>query len=144
MRLYVYRAHLCHQVPDCNTNVHPRCKLQLTHLVDWQDARDIAYAKVKWDGQGFDLKEAEENAPHYKAEMDKLLQSLADDVLVEGKDGTVSILPYGPTVDDMCLIPDLRTLTVVAGLTWPAKVSSYLKQQTNCVKQAELYDKYSS
>ena len=43
--------------------------------------------------------------------------------------GPVSVNEYGWGIDDLCLLPDLRSLTVVKGVEWPERVRRYLRER---------------
>ena len=109
--------------------VRPRI-VQLTNLADWSDPRDVAYAKNKYASKGFDYGEALSNSKKLKISATALLKELDESVLAGGKDGTpVSINEYGWGIDDLCLLPDLRSLTVVKGVEWPVRVRRYLEER---------------
>lgn len=74
-----------------------------------------------------------------KSEISSSLKSLDTDVLLGSS--PISINSYGWGVDDLCLLPDLRSLTCVEGVVWPERVRKYLEEGfENC--QAELYWEY--
>ena len=152
--------------------VRPRVT-SLSHLVDWSDPRDVVYAQAKYHRLGFDYEEAERNSRESKDEMNDLLLELAGlfkgvpkDWKLGGGGGEaataaqgdkaggeaakgqgvspISIMPYGFSGDDICLLPDLRSVTCVKGIVWPEKVRAYVEYHfRKCNKNGvELYDKY--
>jgi len=90
---------------------------------DWADKRDIRYAKRKWEKQGFNLKEALARTPELLTDINELLEQFNDKILYDEH----SVNEFGFGMDDILLIPDLRTLTCVKGIKWPKKVRKYLQ-----------------
>jgi len=93
---------------------------------DWKDPRDVAYAQWKYSSKfGFDYAKEMEATPAHIAQMNSYLEEL--DGLLRGREGTISLNPWGLGMDDIKLLPDLRTLTCVKGLTWPPMVQAYVE-----------------
>jgi len=74
---------------------------------------------------GFDYAKEMEATPAHIAQMNSYLEEL--DGLLRGREGTISLNPWGLGMDDIKLLPDLRTLTCVKGLTWPPMVQAYVE-----------------
>jgi len=83
---------------------------------DWEDKRDIDYAKNKYQKGGFDYEEALEQTDELMKEMNDILIQL--DNLIEGEE---SIRPWGIGMDDIKLLPDMKSLSAVKGIVWPKK-----------------------
>jgi len=92
-------------------------------IKDWADKRDIRYAKRKWEKKGYNLKDALARTAQLLIEIDELLMLLNDKILYD----EYSVNEFGFGMDDILLIPDLRTLTCVKGIKWPKKVRNYLE-----------------
>jgi len=90
---------------------------QMTHLTDWADERDIAYARRKYERMGFSYDDAERDFVKLSGEMNELLVEL--DVIVAKFSSEFAM-------DDCTLLPNLRTLGVVKGIVWPEKLKSYV------------------
>lgn len=122
--------------------VRPRI-IALTHLKDWADPRDVEYAKAKYHRLGFDYEEADRKTSESLEEMNDLLVELSE-LMKGGGNPSPSIMPYGFSGDDVCLLPDLRSLTCVAGVVFPEKVRRYLNYHLQSSKKMgiELYDDY--
>ena len=106
---------------------------------DWAMPEDIEYAFGKWKKKtGFVADEALAQTPALLQEMEVLLEEL------EGMlKGSESVNPWGLGMDDIILLPDLRRLTCVKGLKWPAKVENYVNKALaypamQCVSYAPL------
>jgi len=123
--------------------VRPRI-VKLTNLKDWSDPRDVEYAKNKYINAGFDYDASLAESQKLKEEATRLLKELDTTVLMGGSDsGPVSVNEYGWGIDDLCLLPDLRSLTVVAGVEWPERIRRYLTESFDDRKcPGELYDKW--
>ncbi|GMH69975.1 hypothetical protein TrRE_jg9958 [Triparma retinervis] len=119
--------------------VRPRIT-NLTHLKDWSDPRDVEYARHKYSLMGFDYAAALSGTASLVSSMNVHLSDLAA-VLEEGEGGGITVQKGGFSMDDICLLPDLRSLTVVEGIVWPKKVRRYLEEGCRGV---ELYDDYKS
>lgn len=88
---------------------------------------------------GFDYADVMEKSEELKREISESLKNLDNDVL--RGNNPVSINEYGWGIDDLCLLPDLRSLTVVKGIFWPERVRRYLEESfRDC--PGELYDDY--
>ena len=98
--------------------------LKLTHLADWAKAEDRAYAREKYEGQGFDYAAAEAASAADTARMNELLVEL--DALVRGS-GSLNDGRCGLTWDDLVYLPELRTLSCAKGVAWPAKLDAYVR-----------------
>ena len=98
--------------------------LKMTHLADWAKEDDRAYAREKYESQGFDYVAAEAADAADTARMNELLVEL--DTLVRGvrslNDGRC-----GLTWDDLVYLPELRTLSCAKGVVWPAKLNAYVR-----------------
>jgi glutaredoxin 2 len=102
-------------------------------VFDWAHPMDVAYAKWKYAVKGdFDYEAAEANTPKYIADVNAHLQELVS--LIRGK---TALNTWGWGMDDVCLLPDLRALTMVQGLTWPPEVQAYLD---SAMKQTQMTD----
>jgi len=104
---------------------------------DWKDIKDTRYAKEKYERQGFKYSEAKARTAELLVEMNKLLEKFNEKHLYD----THSVNEFGFGMDDILVIPDLRTLTCVKGLKWPDKLRKYLENTFEDV-EAELYFKY--
>jgi len=105
---------------------------------DWEKEEDVAYAKQKYEGNGFNYEAALAETPTLLDEMNKLLLEL-DGLL----DGDESIYSWGLSMEDITLLPDMKTLTVVDGIVWPPKVRKWIDvAYGKCASQMELYDNY--
>ena len=87
-------------------------------IKDWENEEDVAYAVNKYTRLGFDYEKAEAEKEIHLAAMAKHLEEL--DGLLHSEH---SANAWGRSLDDILLIPDLRTLTSVKDVKWPAKVS---------------------
>jgi len=104
---------------------------------DWADARDVNYARDKYEKRNFNYRDAEERSDELIAKMNRFLDSFNEKILYDEQ--SVNELGFG--MDDIIVLPDLRTLTCVKGLRWPKKLRKYLE---NAFKNttAELYFDY--
>jgi glutaredoxin 2 len=118
--------------------VRPRIT-HLTHLKDWSDPRDVVYAKAKYTGMGFDYNKSLASTPKLVEEMNSHLSHLSSSVLLPNSSGGLSVQSVGLSMDDICLLPDLRSLTVVDGIVWPEKVRKYMEDGCEGIP---LYDEY--
>lgn len=114
---------------DCFSKLtRPRLlKLPLLSQPGWDygTPEDSGYARSKYEGQGFDYAEAEAQTAELLQQMNGHLEAFA--ALMQ-TDTAVTATPGGGfSWDDLIYMPDLRTLTCVAGLRWPAKVNGYLE-----------------
>ena len=98
--------------------------LKLSHLQDWARPEDVAYARNKYEGAGFDYAAAEAAAAQDMAAMNELLVQL--DGMVHGT-ASLNDGACGLTMDDCVYLPELRTLSCVQGLVWPVKLENYVK-----------------
>ena len=108
----------------------------MTHLTDWSDDRDVAYARQKYAKMGFDYEQALKDTPELVLTVNGLLAEL--DIIVSKireKNGDEL------TMDEIALLPNLRTLTVVKDLLWPESLREYLVSRfAGCLKNGcELY-----
>ena len=99
-------------------------------VVDWQQPTDVEYAKWKYTTKfNFDYSEAEAKTADDIAAMNEILLELEG--LIKGPptgpDDTYSLNPWGFSMDDVKLLPNLRNLTCVAGLAWPPIVRAYVE-----------------
>jgi len=98
--------------------------IKMTNLNDWAKPEDIEYAKEKYEGDGFSYVEAEAGDEANKALMVPLLVQLDGMLLSENALTADGVLGW----DDVLLLPELRTLSCVEGLEWPAKLREYVVQ----------------
>ena len=109
---------------------------------DWtaDAARDVGYARNKYEKQGFDYAAAEAGTPAQLEEVNALLLEL-DALLHPGAGGGGAANAWGYSLDDVTLLPDLRTLTCVAGVAWPPRTRAWLEAAFALPGvHAELYD----
>jgi len=104
---------------------------------DWKDIEDTRYAKRKYEKKGFNYSNAMARSEDLIAQMNKLLEKFSDKLLYD----TESVNEFGFGMDDILVIPDIRTLTCVKGLKWPDKLRKYLENAFEDV-EAELYFKH--
>lgn len=109
--------------------------IQMRHTRDWQDDEDIAYAKAKYTKKdGFSYEDAIARTDELIPQVNALLEEL-DGMLHSSS----SCNAWQRGLDDICLLPSLRLLTCVKGVTWPSTVRAYL--DANCKGVASgLYD----
>ena len=113
-------------------------------IVDWTDdaARDVGYARAKYTKQGFDYDAAEAGTADQIKAVNALLGEL-DALLHPGAAAGGACNAWGPSLDDVTLLPDLRTLTCVAGVAWPAGLRAYMEAAfARPGVHAELYDEH--
>jgi len=104
---------------------------------DWEDIEDARFAKDQFERDGFKYREAKARTAEYLKAMNKLLEEFNEKQLYDAQ----SVNEFGFGMDDILVIPHLRSLTCVKGLKWPAKLRKYLENAFEDVK-AELYFKY--
>lgn len=96
---------------------------------DWRDPQDIAYSRWKYiTTQGFDYAAAEAATPRLLEEMAGLLEELTPLLRGTTADGVPCLNAWGLSMDDILVLPNLRNLTCVAGLRWPAAVDAYVER----------------
>lgn len=103
---------------------------------DWANESDIAYARQKYEGKGFDYADALQKTDEYIAKVNTLLEEFEGLVF-----SSSSLSRYGKSMDDIYVLPHLRTLTCVKGIKWPSKTLCYLKRSFYSSK-ADLYLKH--
>jgi len=106
-------------------------------IKDWAEDQDVAYAKQKYEKKGFNYADAEARSDELIVEMNQFLESFNNDILHNEN----SVNEEGFGIDDILVIPHIRTLTCVKGLKWPEKLRKYLESNFKNVT-AELYFKY--
>ena len=110
-------------------------------VFDWAKPEDVAYAKAKYTRQGFDYDAALKQSSEMKAVASKRLEELSV-ILPEFANVNAGRSADNDdwcwTMDDILLLPELRTLTCVRGVTWPDNVRAYLERSFEGCK-AELY-----
>jgi len=104
---------------------------------DWADIEDTRYAKKKYEKKGFNYSDAMARSGDLIVKMNKLLEKFNDKLLYDEH----SVNEFGFGMDDILVIPDIRTLTCVKGLKWPVKLRKYLENAFEDV-EAELYFKH--
>jgi len=106
---------------------------------DWADQRDVRYAKKKYEKKGFNYRTAKARSGELIRQMNEFLEIFNDKILYD----EYSVNEFGFGMDDIEVLPHLRTLTCVKGLNWPQKTRLYLE---NAFKDtdAELYFKYAN
>jgi len=104
---------------------------------DWAEARDVNYAREKYEKRGFNYRDAEERSVELIDKMNRFLDSFNEKILYD--EHSVGELGFG--MDDIIVLPDLRTLTCVKGLMWPKKLRKYLENAFENTT-AELYFDY--
>jgi len=92
-------------------------------IKDWESDEDRQYAIRKYTHLGFDYDGAAAAKAKHIADMNQHLNEL--DNLLHSEE---SANKWGRSMDDILLIPDLRTLTAVKGLQWPKKVKAYVEK----------------
>jgi len=100
---------------------------------DWADNRDIRHAKKKWGA----MKDAVVRTADLLVKINLALEKFNDKILFDEH----SVNEFGFGMDDILLLPDLRTLTCVQGIKWPRKVRKYLENAFENT-HAELYFNY--
>jgi len=105
-------------------------------IKDWESSEDIRYAKEKYEKKGFNYSDAVARTESLIVKMNEFLEKFSDKLLYD----TYSVNEFGFGMDDIIVLPHLRTLTCVKGLKWPAKLRSYLENSFKDV-QADLYFK---
>jgi len=102
---------------------------KMTFLPDWKKAEDRLYAKTKYEKGGFDYAAAAMVDRDSIEEMNKLLQEFETQFFPLSSDPTtlVSLYPDGRLgYDDLLYLPELRTVTLVASVVWPARLKEYV------------------
>jgi len=102
---------------------------KMTFLPDWKKAEDRLYAKTKYEKGGFDYAAAALVDRDSIEEMNKLLQEFETQFFPLSSDPTtlVSLYPDGRLgYDDLLYLPELRTVTLVASVVWPARLKEYV------------------
>jgi len=105
-------------------------------IKDWESSEDIRYAKEKYEKKGFSYSDAVARTESLIVKMNEFLEKFSDKLLYD----TYSVNEFGFGLDDIIVLPHLRTLTCVKGLKWPDKLRSYLENSFKDV-QADLYFK---
>jgi len=100
---------------------------------DWADNRDIRYAKKKWGS----MKDSSGRTAKLLAKVNESLEQFNDKILFDEH----SVNEFGFGMDDILLLPDLRTLTCIKGIKWPRKVRKYLENAFEDT-HADLYFKH--
>mmetsp|Transcript_14540 Transcript_14540/g.36813 ORF Transcript_14540/g.36813 Transcript_14540/m.36813 type:complete len:274 (-) Transcript_14540:159-980(-) len=96
-------------------------------IQDWADSRDSEYAVWKYSTKfGFDYDKAVAQTAELLPRASALLLKLEPLLRGTDADGAPCLNSWGLSVDDIILLPDLRQLSCVQGVTWPAKVQAYL------------------
>uniref|UniRef100_A0A7S3PPM6 GST N-terminal domain-containing protein n=1 Tax=Aplanochytrium stocchinoi TaxID=215587 RepID=A0A7S3PPM6_9STRA len=88
---------------------------------DWANPEDVEYAKQKYTKQGFDYEKAMSSTEENITKINGALKQL--EKMIYCKD---YLNPWGVSMDDILLVPELRTLTCVKGVDWPPLVLAYL------------------
>ena len=102
---------------------------KMTFLQDWKKAEDRLYAKTKYEKGGFDYAAAAMVDRDSIEEMNKLLQEFETQFFPVSSNPTtlVSLYPDGRLgYDDLLYLPELRTVTLVASVVWPARLKEYV------------------
>lgn len=97
-------------------------------VVDWADPRDAGYAAWKYTTQfDFDYAAAEAETAKLLPQASAALREL--DALLRGTDidGAPCLNEWGFSMDDVIVLPNLRMLSCVKGVEWPARVKAYLE-----------------
>lgn len=121
--------------PVCGSLLKPRAIK--VPVKDWADPRDAEYARWKYTTKaGFDYEAAEAATPKLLDEMAELLAEL--EPMIRGES---TMNGWGFGMDDVLVLPNLRNLTCVKGVKWPAGVRAYLEE--SCARAGiSLYDEY--
>ena len=124
-----------------------RPRVILLPIGDFATDADVAYARCKYEQQGFNYAKALADTDGYVAAASGLLAEL-DDMLVSSAQTTaghhvLSLNRWGLSMDDLLLLPDLRTLTAVAGIKWPPRVRKYV-DVAFALAGVHLYDAHAS
>ena len=98
--------------------------IKMTHIRDWAKPEDVAYAKEKYEQDGFSYEEAEAGRNDALKRMELLLVELDGLLLSDTSLSQDGILGF----DDIMYLPELRTLSCAEGLKWPTRLQSYVNQ----------------
>jgi len=90
---------------------------------DFGSKEDVDYCRGKYTKQGFDFEAAEAETPELLGQMSELLSEF--EALLQSDTAITGPGPRG--WDDLVLLPDLRSLTIVKGLVWPPRVEAYVR-----------------
>jgi len=91
---------------------------------DWADQRDERYAWRKYEKKGgFNYKNALARTADLLVEINLALETFNDKILFD----EFSVNKFGIGMDDLLVLPHLRTLTCVKGIKWPKKLRRYLE-----------------
>jgi glutaredoxin 2 len=118
--------------PTCTLLARPR--IAQMPVADWADPRDAAYAVWKYTTKfEFDYAAARARTAELLPAASALLSELAP--LLRGIDasGAPCLNQWGYSMDDVQLLPELRQLSCVRGVEWPAAVRAYLDANCNDV-----------
>eukprot|EP00620_Florenciella_sp_RCC1587_P014530 CAMPEP_0182566994 /NCGR_PEP_ID=MMETSP1324-20130603/8320_1 /TAXON_ID=236786 /ORGANISM="Florenciella sp., Strain RCC1587" /LENGTH=271 /DNA_ID=CAMNT_0024780899 /DNA_START=20 /DNA_END=835 /DNA_ORIENTATION=- len=104
-----------------------RPRLYKMPVKDWANEGDVAYARWKYSVKmGFDYAAAEAATPELVVEAASIISELAP-LLKGGAPGEEATLnEWGFSIDDVLVLPVLRNLTAVKGLTYAPEVQAYL------------------
>lgn len=112
-------------------------------IFDWASQADVEYAVAKYTKQGFDYDGALAQTSSLIAEMNELLKELCGLMSLNVEDASKSSVNcWGFGMDDVCLLPDLRRLTCVKGIEWPAPLLAYVEYHCKTAADVNLYSEF--
>jgi len=122
-----------------------RPRLLRMPIPDFADAKDVEYGRWALMQDGFDLEKAEAETPALLEALKPFLGELES--MLRGRDATYDNMPtlnaWGLSMDDALLLPALRSLTCVEGVTFPPLVLEYI--ETGCeAAGVGLFTEYAS
>ena len=116
---------------------------------DFATDADVAYARSKYEQQGFNYEKALADTAKHVAAASELLLELGGMLVSSSSSPTsagnqlLSLNRWGLSMDDLLLLPDLRTLTAVPGIEWPPRVRQYV-DVAFALAGVDLYDAHAS
>merc|ERR1711879_220087 len=103
-------------------------------IPDWEKEKDVAYARAKYEKQGFNYLAAESKTPELLKQINPMLEEFSERILYD----EYSVNEFGFGLDDILVLPDIRTMTCVKGIVWPSKLKNYIKNSF-CATRAQPY-----
>jgi len=92
-------------------------------IPDWEKKSDVEYARQKYEKQDFDYISAEAQTSELLKKVNPMMEEFAVNILYDEH----SVNEFGFGLDDILVLPDLRTMTCVKGIKWPPKLKNYIK-----------------
>jgi glutaredoxin 2 len=97
-------------------------------VLDWKDPQDSAYATWKYSTKfQFDYESALARTDELLPKASALLAELEPLLRGVDADGAPCLNAWSFSMDDVLLLPELRQLSCVRGVQWPAKVQAYFE-----------------